>query len=127
MKQKRILIIDDEPSITQLLRLNLEETGSYAVHTENAGAKAFDAARIFKPDLILLDVMMPGLDGGQVAAKLQSSPQLKSIPIVFLTAAVRKEEIERRNGYIGGHSFVAKPVNVKAVIAVIEENLGHLN
>jgi DNA-binding response OmpR family regulator len=123
MKQKRILIVDDELSITQLLRLNLEKTGFYIVRTENLGAKVMEAAREFRPDLILLDVMLPDLDGGHVAAQLESSPLLKSVPIVFLTAAVQKQELEARNGFIGGHPFIAKPLNVKTVMAAIEANL----
>ena len=119
---KRILIVDDERSITRLLKLNLEKTGAYAVRAENQGSKAFDAAREFQPHLILLDVMMPDLDGGRVAAQLQNS-SLKSIPIVFLTAAVRKEEVDARQGTIGGAPFIAKPGNVKSILAIIEENL----
>jgi two-component system OmpR family response regulator len=123
MKQKRILIVDDEVSITQLLRLNLEKTGRYIVRAENAGAGVFAAAREFKPDLILLDVMLPDLEGGLVAAQLQSDPHLKAVPIVFLTAAVKKQEVEARQGLIGGLPFIAKPVNVKDVIGSIEKNL----
>ena len=123
MKPKRILIVDDEISITQLLRLNLEKTGQYVVRAENAGAGVCEAAREFKPDLILLDVMLPDMDGGLVAAQLQSDRRLKRVPIVFLTAAVKKEEVEARQGLIGGLPFIAKPVNVKDVISSIEKNL----
>jgi two-component system OmpR family response regulator len=123
MKPKRILVVDDELSITQLLQLNLEKTGSYSVRTENLGQNVLAAAREFHPDLILLDVMLPDLDGGHVAAQLQKYPALKTIPIVFLTAAVQQDEVDDRRGFIGGHPFIAKPVNVKAVIAIIEANL----
>jgi CheY-like chemotaxis protein len=119
---KRILIVDDERSITHLLKLNLEKTGAYPVRTENQRSKAFDAAREFQPHLILLDVMMPDLDGGHVAAQLQNS-FLKSIPVVFLTAAVRKQEVDARKGTIGGAPFIAKPVKDKSILAIIEEKL----
>src|SRR5258706_15639749 len=87
MLPKKILVVDDEVTITRLLKLNLEKTGAYVVREENRGAKAYAAAREFKPDLILLDVMMPDLDGGEVAAQLQADPLMKGIPIIFLTAA----------------------------------------
>ena len=120
---KRILIVDDETSITRLLRLNLEKTGTYVVRDENKATRAVDAAREFKPDLILLDVMMPDLDGGDVAALLQADPALKRIPIVFLTAAVKKEEVNANSGMIGGFPYIAKPLNLKGVISVIEQKL----
>src|SRR2546423_5120830 len=59
MSKRRILVVDDETSITRLLKLNLEQTGSYEVREENLGARVLEAAREFKPDLVLLDVMMP--------------------------------------------------------------------
>src|SRR5687768_9940814 len=93
MVKKKILVVDDEASITRLLKLNLEK-GAYVVRTENEGTKALAAAKDFKPDLILLDVMMPDIDGGDVAAIIQADPLLCAVPIVFLTAAVKKEEVE---------------------------------
>jgi CheY-like chemotaxis protein len=70
MSKKRILLIDDDPSFTRLLKLNLEETGAYEVRTENRGTAALTAAREFKPDLILLDVVMPDMGGGDVAFQI---------------------------------------------------------
>ena len=124
MSKKRILIVDDEASITRLLRLNLEQTGRYEVREENSGAKAYDAAQEFGPDLILLDVMMPDMDGGDVAASLKENPALRKIPVVFLTAAVKKEELGAPDGKIGGRTYIAKPLNVQGVISVIERTIG---
>lgn len=124
MSKKRILIVDDETSITRLLRLNLEQTGRYEVREENSGAKAYDAAQEFGPDLILLDVMMPDMDGGDVAASLKENPALRKIPVVFLTAAVKKEELGAPDGKIGGRTYIAKPLNVQGVISVIERTIG---
>jgi CheY-like chemotaxis protein len=123
MVKKKILVVDDEASITRLLKLNLENTGDYLVHTENEGAKTFDAAKEFKPDLILLDVMMPDIDGGEVAASIQADPLLRSVPIIFLTAAVKKQELDAKGGMIGGFPYIAKPLDVEGVIAVIERTL----
>ncbi len=124
MNPKKILVVDDEPSITRLLKLNLEKSGFYTVREENLGARAVEVAREFRPDLILLDVMMPDLDGGDVAAALQGEPRLKDIPIIFLTAAVKAEEIKARDGVIGGFPYVAKPLNLRGVMEAIEQRLG---
>src|SRR5262245_22432169 len=97
---KRILIVDDDVSFTRLLKLNLEETNDYAVRVENWAEDALKAAREFRPDLVLLDVMMPGMVGGDVASALQADPDLKSTPIVFLTAAVTKQRVQEHGGSI---------------------------
>lgn len=123
MSKKRILIVDDEAGLTRLLKLNLEATGKYEVREENWAGAALAAARQFKPDLILLDVMMPGHDGGEIAARLQASPALEKIPIVFLTAAVKKEELGLRGGLVGGFPCLAKPVDLDEVLACIEKHL----
>src|SRR6266536_1472306 len=124
MSRKRILVVDDETSITRLLKMNLELIGNFEVREENLGAHALAAAREFKPDLILLDVMMPDMDGGQVAAVLKQDPGLRKTPVVFLTAAVKKEELGAPDGKIGGRTYIAKPLNVKGVIGVIERTPG---
>ena len=111
-EKKRILVVDDEPSITRLLKLNLEQTNDYEVRAENDAEAAMAAAEEFKPHLILLDVMMPGLDGGELASRFQANPRLKSVPIVFLTAAATKGEIYARGGKVGGLPFLAKPVDI---------------
>ena len=122
--KKKILLIDDETSITSLLRLNLEASGRFIVRAENQGAKGVETALAFRPDLILLDIMMPDMDGGDVAASIQSDPTMKATPIVFLTAAVRKEEVNRSDGVIGGFPYIAKPLSVRGVIAEIDRHLG---
>ena len=122
MTRKRILVIDDEASITRTMKVNLERTGVYSVRTENQAAQALPAAREFKPDLILLDVMMPDKDGGEVASEIQSDPDLQRVPIVFLTAIVSKKETGGEPLESGGQTFIAKPVDLHSLIEVIEEN-----
>jgi CheY-like chemotaxis protein len=73
---------------------------------------------------MLLDVMMPGLDGGALASQLQASPRLKGVPIVFLTAAVTREEVRARRGLVGGQPFLAKPVDLHEVLTCLERHLG---
>ena len=123
MTNKRILIIDDDAGITRIVKLNLEATGAYEVRQENHAPASIQTALEFVPDLILLDVMMPGMDGGEVAARLQEVPLLQDTPIVFLTAIVSNEETHGSEAYIGGHDYLAKPVDLNILIRVIE---GHL-
>ncbi len=120
--KKRILVVDDEPSITRLLKVNLEDTENYIVEVENSALKVIDRTRQFQPDLILLDVMMPDGDGGEVASQIQE--RFKNLPIVFLTAAATKEEVSSHKGRIGGLPFLAKPVDMSEVISCIEQQLG---
>jgi DNA-binding response OmpR family regulator len=122
--KKRVLIVDDEPAITRLLKLNLEQTNEYVVRTENSAEAALESALQFHPDLILLDVVMPGLDGGQLAGRLQAHSALKDVPIVFLTAAATKEEVASHKGLIGGLSFLAKPVDLAEVMDCLKSHLG---
>jgi DNA-binding response OmpR family regulator len=124
IEKKRILVVDDEPSITRLLKLNLEQTNDYEVRGENNAEVAVAAAEEFKPHLILLDVMMPGLDGGELANRFQASPELKSVPIVFLTAVATKGEVYARGGQVGGLTFLAKPVEMSEVVACLKQHLG---
>ncbi len=123
MKQTRILIVDDEAGLTRLLKLNLEETGKYAVEAINDSRKALAAAERFKPDLVLLDVMMPSMDGGEAAVRLKDHPVLHSVPVIFLTAAAKPDEVKEGGGQIGGCAMIAKPVDLPQLIQRIEEEL----
>lgn len=123
-EKKRILVVDDEPSITRLLKLNLEQTNTYDVRAENDALAAVAVAEEFKPQLILLDVMMPGMDGGELASRFQAHPKLKSVPIVFLTAAATKGEVYARGGKVGGHTFLAKPVDISQILDCLKQHLG---
>src|ERR1700735_1286857 len=93
MKKKRILVVDDESGFTHLLKLVLP---IYEVREENNPTRAVEVAREFKPDLILLDLIMPEMDGGTLAAKIREEPLLRFVPIVFLTAIVSPKEAETR-------------------------------
>ena len=123
MQKRRILVIDDEPDITSLLKLNLENTGAYEVREENRGEHALATARTFKPDLIILDILMPTVDGGEVAAHLKADEALKETPLVFLTAIATKKEANEKEGSIGGHPFIAKPASPEELVESIEKQL----
>jgi CheY-like chemotaxis protein len=121
--KKRILVVDDQPDITRLLKRGLEQTDDYAVREENDPGAALAAAEEFQPHLILLDVMMPGMDGGELATSLRASAKLKAVPIVFLTAAITKEEAVEREGRAGGWPILAKPFAIPDVVACLERHL----
>ncbi len=123
MKKRRILIIDDEERFTRLLKLNLEESGPYEVRVENEGSRAYDTAKEFKPDLILLDIVIPDTDTDELYHRLKNDPTIKDAPVVFVTALASKGEAAKRGGKIGQIPFLAKPINVQDVINCIEENL----
>ncbi len=122
--KKRILVVDDEPALTRMVKLNLERTGNYEVRTENQGSMAVQAAREFKPDLIFLDVMMPDMSGDEVSAQLKEDEELSQIKFIFMTAIVTKDETESMGSNIGGNEFLAKPVKTDELLATIERVLG---
>jgi CheY-like chemotaxis protein len=115
----KILLVDDEASFTRLTAMTLSD---YDICEENNSAKALETARKFHPDLILLDVVMPDFDGGDLAAQLRADPILKRVPIVFLTAIVTEKETEKRRLF-GGYPFIAKPVTPEALAEHIEKFL----
>ncbi len=121
--KKRILVVDDEPGLTRMMKLNLEQTGLYEVRTENFARKALEAAREFHPDLVLLDVLMPGLLGSEVAAQIEADPALQGVKFAFLTAVVTKKEQREQEGRIGGHAFLAKPVSAEELCRFVEEQI----
>ncbi len=118
--KKRILIIDDEVGFTWFLKMNLENTGQYHARVENNPLDALHATHEFHPDLILLDVMMPGMEGGDLGARLKADPLTSHIPILFVTAAVEKQQVTAQQGVIGGLHFVAKPVDFANLLVVID-------
>ena len=95
MDKKRILIVDDEVGSSRLLKTNLEQTGRFATRVENAATQALATAEQFHPDLILLDLMMPGMDGYQVLVRLQENVQTRDIPVIIVTAMNEAEDEER--------------------------------
>lgn len=94
-----------------MVKLNLEATGDFEVQEVNWAPASIQPARKFKPDLILLNVVMPNVDGGELAARLQTDPVLRTTPIIFLTATVSNRESAHRGLNSGGFLFLAKPVS----------------
>jgi putative two-component system response regulator len=124
MRKRRILVVDDDAAYTRVLQAGLERTGGYEVRGESRATQAVSAAREFEPDLILLDVCMIDGDGGDVAFTLRNDPQLRHIPIVFLTSIVSEREAQDGTALRGAFHFLAKPARLKRVIACIEKHIG---
>jgi CheY-like chemotaxis protein len=121
-EKRRILIVDDDRDASHLIKILLEKNGRYVVLEENDAARAHQSARNFRPDLILLDIMMPGTDGGDVAAQIEADLDLQRTPIVFLTGLVTKAEAEGVLSF-QWHPVLAKPISISELINRIEENL----
>ena len=115
----RVLVIDDEPPIRLLCRVNLEAEGMEVLEASD-GPTGLEKARNDEPDVILLDVMMPGLDGWQVAEELIEGERTGTIPIIFLTA--RAEARDRARGLdLGGIDYVTKPFNPVELAPLVRE------
>ena len=123
MENKKILVVDDEEHFTAMVKLNLEDRGNYEVRTENKGSNALAAAKEFNPDIIILDVIMPDMAGGEVVQQLKAEELTKDIPIVFLTALVTKDEETAGQGIEGDNLYIAKPVTVERLIDFIENRI----
>ena len=127
MKMKRILIVDDDPQFGILAKLTLEETGMFEVKVQNESNDALAVARSFLPDLILLDIVIPGLDGGDVQALLKNDPLLHDVPVLIVSAIVSGEDADDDGiVYSGGDTLLPKTVNPKVLIEKIEQKLGEV-
>jgi CheY-like chemotaxis protein len=117
----RILAIDDEASFLALLRLNLEKTGHYVVRTESDPRRWREAVADFHPHLLILDMIMPGVDGRQILGSLRRSPETSRLPVIVLTAILQNVQPDavHREGIL----YLSKPVSLKALIHCIEEHL----
>jgi CheY-like chemotaxis protein len=103
----KVLAVDDDPVIQRLLQVNLEMEG-YEVLLAGDGDEALARVRSFLPNIVLLDIMMPKKDGWQVCAEIKSDPELRHIPIVFLSARAQDADLERGSG-MGAEAYITKP------------------
>lgn len=124
MSPKKILIVDDEPYIREVAQISLESTmKDWEVVMAGSGLAALDLAKAENPDVILLDVMMPSMDGINTFKNLQKSPQTQAIPVIFLTAKVRAGERDRYKAY-GVKATIAKPFDPLMLASQISQILG---
>lgn len=123
MTAQRILIVDDDARISTLLQTFLIKMGRYEVRTENRSFAALATAREFRPDLVLLDVDMPGKDGGDVAAELAADSRFAATPVLFVTSLVSRQEGRAESLTRGGQQFLSKPVDPQALLAAVRRLL----
>ena len=120
--KSRILIVDNNAQFAGRVRLLLEATENYIACAVNDPRRTLEAARGFKPDLVVVDLIMPQADGLEVAAQLEADWAAHAVPIVFMTALITPEEA-RDGRRINGHRVVPKPTHGFDLIKVVEENL----
>jgi len=121
---KRILIVDDEEEALELLKLILEKAG-YEVIPTTKGREAVTLAKAIHPDLIILDIMLPDMEGGEVAAVISEDPGCSEIPIVFLSGVIvtKKDNIPGQKA--GKHFILAKPASANEILEMVNRALGH--
>lgn len=119
MSKRRILVVDDDVNLSRLAGVILENSGKYEVMIVNQSARALAAAIQFEAEVMLLDVDMPGLSGGDLAREAAMDSRLREIPILFLTGLVRREETLHGPIESGGRQFLAKPVEPAHLLAAV--------
>jgi CheY-like chemotaxis protein len=119
----RILIIDDEDDIREVAAMSLETVAGWEVMVANSGAQGLSRAATYRPDAILLDVMMPGMDGPSTFRELRKNPVTAKIPVLFLTAKVQATD-RRRFADLGIHAVLVKPFDPMTLSTQIANALG---
>ncbi len=123
MPKRLVLVIDDEKDILKLLQYNLEKEG-YQVLTAATGEAGFEMARSKSPDLILLDLMLPGVDGLEICKMLRADPKTRQVPVLMLTA--KNTETDQIVGLeIGASDYIAKPFSVRVLLARVKNAFRH--
>jgi DNA-binding response OmpR family regulator len=116
MGQKRsILVVDDDVDASQMVKMILEKTGLYTVNICNRGSEAFKIIQETRPELVLLDIMMPGADGTEIAGLIKSDKSLASTKVAFMTSLVSQKEV-LSNSMIGGYPFISKPISGETLL-----------
>lgn len=117
-----LLVVEDDPDIRELAIMALELSGGFSVHGCGDGETAIELAGRLRPDIILLDWMLPGMDGGQIIGVLKADPGTADIPVVFMTAKLRSNEIEHFTR-LGSAGVIAKPFDPMTLPQQVWDNL----
>ncbi len=116
----KVMVVDDEPGVCDAIRRSLERKRGYTVVTTTRGEEAVALARAETPAVILLDILMPGLGGLEVATRLRSDGMTANIPIVFLTGLFTKAELSQHGPVISGERYIAKPASTSKIIEALQ-------
>ena len=120
-RQRKVLVIDDDVAVLDLLRRKL--AGHYQVIVTTDARKSVELAHEHRPDAVLCDLVMPRMNGGEVAAALGKDAELASIPVIYLTNVLSPEEMKNFGGVVGGHRSVSKRAPIAEVISAIDAAL----
>jgi len=123
MSRKKVLIVDDDVLLSRTIKDGLEASGPYDVHVVNNPLHAKRMALQLRPDIMILDVVMPGKDGGTVAAEMRDEPKLAHTPFLFLTSIIGKNEASAHGGVIGDETVLAKPISIDELTEQLERLL----
>ncbi|MFH1189093.1 MAG: response regulator [Candidatus Omnitrophota bacterium] len=119
---KKILIIDDEPDLVRVIEFKLEKAG-YAVSSADNGGDGLKMAQNSRPDLILLDIRLPVMDGYEVCGAIKNNPDLKNIPVIFLTASANNTVAEKTKE-LGADDYLVKPFDMGILLSKIAKFVG---
>lgn len=119
MEKKKILVADDDRSVTEVMKNSLESRG-YDVVVTHDGKEALEVAKIYRPDVAVLDVLMPGMDGVRVASYLKLDQETRDIAVIILTGFIDKENEKSLQESMRGAQFITKPFNIKDFVKAVE-------
>ena len=119
--EKRILVVDDDSDVVEIVESWLKTNG-YEVYTAYTGKEGLQKCKLLKPDAIILDIIMPDIDGSGVAEEIKDNPATSNIPIVFLTGAVKSSEVPASH-IVGGQYFLAKPFTGEDLLKMVRQVL----
>lgn len=125
MKKSKILIIDDDAHFASMVKTRLQQTKIYEVEIETNATNAVNSIREFMPELVLLDIMMPGVSGDMIADEILNDKELSHIKIVFITGLVTKHEAQSKKDNFSGRTLLAKPVDIDELLTCIEKQLNN--
>jgi CheY-like chemotaxis protein len=123
MPKARILVVDDDEAVLEFMRAKL--SARFAVTGTTDPQQVLGLARSERPQLILCDIEMPGMDGGDLSAALYAADELRDIPVLFLTGLVSAEELKARQGQLGGRAAITKDAPISELMARIDSLLAH--